>query len=155
MRRTFSLAIVAALMPFGAVASADSTVARTAVVASAEIRTRTSIVASTELLRFHVTDARQPIEAVVTFSAGARAAASSDVLLIVTTEKAMESAADSPGEMALTVSSGSETRPVAAGDRVVAAQWIGGGVRSGQLHFQFRAAPGTYSVPVKLQLIVP
>jgi hypothetical protein len=153
MRVIFASIVLASLAPIGPGAlliAADSTVARTSVVASAEIRTRTSIVGSTDMLRFHVTDANQPADAILTFAAGARAAASSEVLLLVSTETTADAS-----EMALTVSAGPNTHPIIAGERVIAMQWIGGGLRSGELRFQLRAAPGTYTVPVKLHLIVP
>ena len=158
MRAVFRVVAIISLIPVGISAvenAAGSTVARTSVVASADVRTRTSIVASTELLRFQVAEENQPAIATLTFSAGARAAATSEVLLLVTADEPLESTASTDEEIALTMSSGASARPVIAGERVLAATWIGGGLRTGQLQFELRATPGTYSVPVKLQLIVP
>jgi hypothetical protein len=152
----FCLALIGSIASAHAAAAEDSTVARTTIVASADVGTRTSITQSTELLRFQVIDPDQPVEAVMTFAAGARASASSDILLIVTAQTPLEIASSpSFGEIAFTVSSGADNKPLTAGERIVAAQWIGGGVRSGQLRFRLRAAAGMYSVPVTLQLIVP
>ena len=146
--------VLLAIAGTGVVTAADSTVARSSIVASADVRTRASIVASTGLLRFHVTDENQPAIATLSFSAAARTTTTSEVLLIVVADGPLESSAAAV-EMALTVSSGASPRPVIAGERVVATEWLGGGLRSGQLQFQLRAAAGTYSVPVKLHVIVP
>jgi hypothetical protein len=160
MRRILYLcaAVVASTMASAsavALSAGDSTVARAAVVASADVRSRTAVVASTELLRFQVIERNRTAEAALTFSAGARVAAADYVLLAVSAERPLEFAFDSSDVVELAVSSDAGSVPVSAGERIVAARWLGGGVRSGQLHFQLRAAPGTYSVPVKLHVIVP
>jgi len=154
MRSLFYVALIGSMTVSAPAAAGGSTSARTTIVASVDVKPRASIVQSTEVLRFQVTDPDRPAEAVLTFAAGARAAASSEVLLIVTAEEPLE-IAGGPTEIGLTVSSDADRRAVTAGERMVAAQWTGGGRRSGQLRFLLRAAEGVYTVPVKLQLIVP
>jgi hypothetical protein len=153
MRTTLSLAVGACLAIVAHVTASESTVARTSILASANVQPRTSLAVSTDVLRFEITDPYQDAEAVVTFSAGARASASSEVLLAVSANPI--GAGGSTSDAELTVSSGANTQPIVGGERAIAAQWTGGGLRSGQLRFRLRAAPGTYVIPVRLQLIVP
>jgi hypothetical protein len=134
----------------------ESPLGKTTIAATADVRHRTGLVVSSDVLHFHVTDAGQPAEVVVTFSAGARTASTADVLLFVT---ALNAHSDpSLIGTALTISSGTSeavTGPVTSDGPSLAAQWIGGGLRNGRIHFQLRAAPGTYVVPVRFLLTAP
>ncbi len=157
MRLCLCFVIMASLPTMGSsTVLADSTIAIKPIVANAEVRSRTSIVASTEVLRFRVTDPNQPADGMLTFSAGARASASSEVVLVARAGSALESSGGSTSPaIGLTVVSSSAAIVVDAGLPVVVSRWTGGGSRSGELRFQLRAAPGTYTIPVKLELIVP
>jgi len=135
---------------------AEETLGKASVAATADVRHRTGLVVSSDVLRFHVTDGGQPAEVVVTFAAGARTTSGADVLLFVT---ALGAQGDpSLVGASLTVSSGTHeavTGPVTPHGPILAAQWIGGGLRSGRIHFQLRAMPGTYVVPVRFLLTAP
>jgi hypothetical protein len=153
--RSLSASIVAVCVSVsgsvaGANAAADRDLASATTVASAHVGRRSSLQVSTSVLIFQVTDNARPAEAVVSFVAAARTAIDGEVRLT------MRRAPEAEG-MALTVVGGSEgILPVAvAGDVTLVARWIGGGRRNGHLRLQLRGAPGTYAIPVNLELNAP
>jgi hypothetical protein len=150
MRSLHLVTLTLVLTGSASIAAGDSTIARTAVVATADVRTRTAISQSTDVLQFTVTDPNLPAEADLLFTAGARAGTSTQVRLLVRAEDASLSSG------VLTVRGDVDAREIAQGAAsTVAAEWTGGGVRSGRLRFELRAVPGTYRVPVTLHLIGP
>jgi hypothetical protein len=117
---------------------------------TATFQPRVSLQVSSRVLQFDVTDTTVPARATVEFTAGARAASSGEVRLVV------DALQDVPG--VLMIVGGSDG--VAIGELqpetpTIAARWIGGGLRSGRLTLALRAlTPGRYSVPVSLHLAI-
>ena len=139
---------IAGWSPIGAQSPARQPTQALSVTAS--LQPRVSLQVSSGVLQFDVTDATVPATATIDFTAGARAASSSEVRLVV------DALPDVPG--LLTIAGGSEG--VAMGELqpetpTIAARWNGGGLRRGRLTFALRAlAPGRYSVPVSLRLAI-
>ena len=134
------------------VEGAESKSSTVAVVAG--FGTRTSLKVSSQSLQFAVSDAGEPAVAVIEFSAGARTQTGADVLLTVERLPSI----DCPD--GATVTFAGEGRGTRAGALdplapTVAARWTGSGLRTGRLTFVLRAAPGTYTVPVRFVLSAP
>ena len=147
-----SLVCVALAATPPGVEGAESTSSTVAVVAG--FGSRTSLKVSSQILQFAVTDPEEPAIAVIEFSAGARTQAGAEVLLTVERLPSM----DCP-EGTLVMFAG-EGRGTTAGtlDAVgptMIARWTGSGLRTGRLTFVLRAAPGSYTVPVRFVLAAP
>lgn len=144
-------AVVAALIgwPGAGVCAADD-VARAAIVASAEVRARSGVRVSSDVLHFDVADGGAAAVAAITFAAGVRAAADADVRLLASV------AADPGVTVALVSIDGATEVPVAGAGTapVVVARWNGGGLRTGELRFALRGAQGRYAVPVRIEVSV-
>jgi hypothetical protein len=127
--------------------------ARTAVTAGAVIGRRAAVQTSTDVLQFRVTGDGRPARASISYRAGARTATGSDVRLFVH----LAAAAALDGEASLTLAGGGADAPAGSvsGIPTLAARWTGAGLRSGELWFELRAAPGTYRIPVTFELTVP
>jgi hypothetical protein len=142
--------VVLAATPPG-VEGAESNSSTVAVVA--RFGTRTSLKVSSQILQFSVSHSDEPAVAIIEFSAGARTQTGADVLLTVERLPAM----DCPDG---TVTFAGEGLGTSAGilDTVaptIAARWTGSGRRTGRLTFVLRAAPGSYTVPVRFVLAAP
>src|SRR5262245_30215377 len=152
--------LVSSFVSFGCVAllatppgveGAESTSSTVAVVAG--FGTRTSLKVSSQVLQFAVTEPDAPAVAVIEFSAGARTQTGGDVLLTIERLPSTER----PEARAVTfVGDGSGTgRGTLGAASTVVARWTGSGLRTGRLTFVLRAAPGTYTVPVRFVLSTP
>jgi hypothetical protein len=147
-----SFVCVALLASPPSVEGAETKSSTVAVVAG--FGSRTSLRVSSQLLRFAVSDPDVPGVAVVQFSAGARTQAGADVLLTV--ERL--SSIDSPEGAAVTFTGdglGVGAGGFSAAGPTVAARWSGSGLRTGRLTFVLRAAPGTYTIPLRFVLSTP
>ena len=160
MRSLPYLAIVAlavlALQPAAAVAG-DS--ASASVVVTAHFSSRTSLKVSTQLLRFDVARPDQAAIAAVDFSAAARTPLDAEVVLSVAPLCGVEGPDGAAAvDTSLTFAGegdGTLGGNVSTAVPVVAGRWVGSGVRNGRLVFSLRAAPGTYTVPVRFVLSAP
>ncbi len=129
------------------------------VAASAQFNTRTSLIVSTDTLRFDVTTAGTPALVSVDFVAGARTRADGEVVLTVEPVRAVEG----PGgaaDVEASVEFAGEGEGTLAGQiapaPVVAGRWTGSGRHAGRLRFSLRAgAPGAYTLPVRFVLSAP
>ena len=149
--RFVSFVCVALLASPPSVEGAETKSSTVAVVAG--FGSRTSLRVSSQTLQFAVSDPDVPAVAVVEFSAGARTQTGGDVLLTV--ERL--SSIDCPEE-AVTFTGegpGSAAGGLAAAGPTVAARWTGSGLRTGRLTFILRAAPGTYTIPLRFVLSTP
>jgi hypothetical protein len=126
--------------------AAQQPAATVSIVASAAVLPRAAVQVSTQLLHFHVTSPDEEAVATLDFVVGARAQSDSEVRLILEPVlSSMTFAGEGDGTLSGTASTDEET---------TAARWIGGGLRTGRLRFTLRAAPGTYTVPVRLAVSV-
>ncbi len=147
-----SVVCVALLASPPSVEGAETKSSTVAVVAG--FGSRTSLRVSSQVLQFAVSDPDVPAVAVVEFSAGARTQTGGDVVLTV--ERL--SSIDCPDEAAVTFTGdgpGSGAGGLAPAGPTVAARWTGSGLRTGRLTFVLRAAPGTYTIPVRFVLSIP
>ena len=123
------------------------------VTASATFAPRTSLQVSSNVLRFHVTDASIPAVATVDFMAGARTRHGGEVLLTVQLTDSGQ--LPTAGDQTLTIAAGTEgtiAGPVAPDAAAIVARWISGGMRNGRVTFRLQAAPGNYDIPVRFLL---
>lgn len=128
--------------------------------ATAIVSERISLSVSAEVLQFVVEDGSDEAAARLEFTAGVRAVPGRDVLLIAEPAGDLQAATGGP------VSAG-ELRFAGEGDAMlsgllvggaprIVARWTGGGQRRGTIVFHLRgAAPGAYSIPVRLLVSVP
>ena len=157
-RQVCILALLATAL--SAVAAFAEDVARANVHVNVQVAARTSLKVSSELLQFDVTTPGAPATAAIDFSAGARTAAGSDIVLSVEPLHGI----DGPGgaadvETAITVAGQGEgllsghVHPVKS---TVVGRWNGSGLRTGRLVFTLRAqAAGNYAMPVRFVLSAP
>lgn len=157
-RQVCILALLATAL--SAVAAFAEDVARANVQVNVQVAARTSLKVSSELLQFDVTTPGAPATAAIDFSAGARTAAGSDIVLSVEPLHGI----DGPGgaadvETAITVAGQGEgllsghVHPVKS---TVVGRWNGSGLRTGRLVFTLRAqAAGNYAMPVRFVLSAP
>ena len=143
-----------------AVAAFAEDVARANVHVNVQVAARTSLKVSSQLLQFDVTTPGAPATAAIEFSAGARTAAGSDIVLSVEPLRGI----DGPGgaadvESAITVAGqgpGVLSGHVDPVKSTVVGRWNGSGLRTGRLVFTLRAhAPGNYAMPVRFVLSAP
>jgi hypothetical protein len=147
-----SLVCVTLLASPPSVEGAETTSSTVAVVAG--FGTRTSLRVSSQLLQFAVSEPDVPAVAVVEFSAGARTQTGADVLLTIERLPSI----DCPEGSAVTFAGngpGTGAGTLAAAGGTLAARWTGSGLRTGRLTFVLRAAPGTYTIPVRFVLSTP
>ncbi len=155
MRGTVALLATAFISLGGAHLIAASDIATRTVTAHVQIAARSTLVVSSQVLRFSVEHAGQPAVATVEFVAGARTQAGTEVVLTVETVTVEGLAPGSritfsgQGDAGL---NGALVPPQPA----VAARWIGSGRRTGRIAFALHTpAAGTYAVPVRFVLSAP
>ena len=126
--------------------SANSTVTVTA-----QFGARTSLMVSTSVLQFVVSQPGQPAVAVVEFAAAARTRQGGEVLLTV------EPVWTAGTSMEISVAGdGDAPHSLATGGPCVAGRWTGSGRRSGRLTFVLQnSAAGSHSLPVQFVLSTP
>ena len=137
------------------VGAASDTITR-AVLARAEVATRTSLSVSSPLLQFTVPDPARPAVATVDFVAGVRTHAGAEVVLTVETATLPEAAGR---ESSLTFAGdgdGTLGGAMVPSQSAIVGRWVGSGRRSGRIAFALQApAAGTYRVPLRFVLSVP
>ena len=130
-----------------------------AVTAEARVQSRTSLSVSADVLRFDVVDPAVPATAAVEFSAGIRAAAGVETLLVVEPLTAVQGPGGAADVEVLLrfdgVGSGITTGELGVA-RAPAARWTGSGLHTGRLVFRLTSrVPGAYSLPVRFVLSAP
>jgi hypothetical protein len=140
-------------------AISQSTGPTVSVRATAVVSERISLSVSAEVLQFVVEDGSDEAAARIEFTAGVRAVPGRDVLLMAEPAGDLEAAAGpvSGGELRFAGEGDAMLSGVLVGGapRIVA-RWTGGGQRRGTIVFHLRgAAPGAYSMPVRLLVSVP
>lgn len=130
------------------------------VAASAQFNTRTSLIVSTDTLRFDVPTAGTPAVIDVDFVAAARTRADGEVVLTVEPLRTIEGpggAADIEASVAFAgEGAGTLAGLIAPSSAAAAGRWTGSGRRTGRLRFSLRAgAPGAYTLPVRFVLSAP
>ena len=135
-------------------------VARGHITVSANVAPRTSLKVSSRMLQFDVTQPGGVATAALEFTAGARLASGSDVVLTVEPLRGM----DGPGgaadvETALSFigeGDGMLAGSIAMTESTILGRWQGSGLREGRVIFKLRTnAAGNYSLPVRLVLSTP
>jgi hypothetical protein len=150
----FALATVAILTigpaPMRLSASSDTTTK--SIQAHVEVAARSSLIVTSELLQFHVTEPGQAATATVDYIAGIRTHAGAEVMLTV---EAIRGIDDTTVTFA-NVGEGGVQGTMLALRPVIAGRWIGSGRRTGRISFSLlAAAPGAYSMPVRFVLSAP
>jgi hypothetical protein len=125
---------------------------------SIDVRSRTSLHVSTQVLQFHVTGPGVPATAVIDFSASSRTREGGEVLLAMDVMRGTPADMHGPGDL-LTFRGHGEGLTAGAlngpGTAIVG-RWMGSGRRSGRVSFALRARrAGTYTLPVRLVLSCP
>ena len=132
--------------------SASSDTTTRSILAHAQVAARSSLIVSSELLQFQVTEPGHAATATVDYVAGVRTHAGTEVLLTVETTTALDGTNVSFANLGEGGARGAITtmRPVIAG------RWIGSGRRTGRIAFSLLAGTaGVYSVPVRFVLSAP
>lgn len=147
--------VLASCAGYARLGAASDTITR-ALVAHAEVATRTSLRVSSQVLQFTVPDPARPAVATVDFVAGVRTHAGAEVVLTVETaflpaaggsESSLTFAGDGDGTL------GGVMAPTQSS---IVGRWVGSGRRSGRIAFALHAAAaGTYSIPLRFVLSVP
>ena len=159
MRNSRLLLTVLALALCASTVAAED-VARGHILVSANVAPRTSLKVSSRMLRFDVTQPGGVATAALEFTAGARLASGSDVVLTVEPLRGM----DGPGgaadvETALSFigeGNGMLAGSIAMTESTILGRWQGSGLREGRVTFTLRTnAVGNYSLPVRLVLSTP
>ena len=159
MRSLRVLCLVAFAAAPGQGAAAQD-VARASVTVNAQFSARTSLKVSSDLLQFDIIQPGETATAAVDFSAGARTASTSDIVLSIEPARAI----DGPGgaaDVETMLSVAGEGQGVMAGTLdaargTVVGRWQGSGRRDGRLVFTLRAnAAGHYSMPIRFVLSTP
>lgn len=152
--------VLPAVLLYASAAMSQSPGPTVSVRATAVVSERISLSVSADVLHFVVEVGSDEAAATIEFTAGVRAAPGRAVLLLA------EPAGDLEGTMGGAVSAG-ELRFEGEGDALpsgvlaggasrIVARWIGGGRRHGTVVFHLRgAAPGAYSIPIRLLVSVP
>lgn len=159
MRNSRLLLMVLALTVCASTVAAEE-VARGYITVSARVAPRTSLKVSSRMLEFDVTQPGGIATAALEFTAGARLASRSDVVLTVEPLRGM----DGPGGAAdvdtvlsfIGEGDGMLAGSIAATESTILGRWQGSGLREGRVIFKLRAtAAGNYSLPVRLVLSTP
>jgi len=151
-------ALTAACLCATAVPNASGPTA--SIAATVSITPRTSLSVSSPVLRFIVPDGSNQATAEIQFRAGVRAMPGVDVQLIaepvVLHDDGSQGPEVDPALLFEGEGEGAAAGVLPAGSPGVVARWSGGGQRHGRIVFTLqRAAPGTYTIPVRLFLNVP
>jgi hypothetical protein len=156
MRKVCAIATVLAAIAFPRVLSADT---GAALHVRVQVSARTSLRVSSETLTFTVTDPDTPATAAVEFTASARVAPGSRVVLTVEPlgVPGLTGPVDADARITFTGDgNGTRTGELTSSGAAIGARWQGSGVHEGRLTFSLRAsAPGVYHVPVQLLLTTP
>jgi hypothetical protein len=159
MRNSRLLLLVLVLALRAGPAAAED-VATGNVTVSVKVAPRTSLKVSSRVLRFDVTQPGGVATAAMEFTAGARLASRSDVVLTVEPIRGL----DGPGgaadvDSALTFvgeGDGMLAGPIATATSTIVGRWQGSGLRAGRVIFTLRAnAAGNYALPVQFVLSTP
>ena len=159
MRNSRLLLLVLALALRASAAAAED-VATGNITVNVNVAPRTSLKVSAGVLHFDVTQPGASATAAMEFTAGARLAAGSDVVLTVEPLRGL----DGPGgaadvDTALSFVGEGEgllAGPVAMAHSTIVGRWQGSGLRAGRVIFKLRAnAAGVYSLPVRFVLSTP
>ena len=166
MRFLSSTVVAAIVLSVATTASAETT--STTLVVAATFNSRTSLNVSADVLQFDVVSPGDPAVAMVDFSARARTAGSTQVVLSVEplqevqgpsgpVPSSVEGPADAQTSLTFSgVGEGTLSGAVAPSGLTVASRWTGSGLRHGTLVFALRAtAPGKYTIPVRFVLSAP
>lgn len=154
----FSTLTALLLLTAGSALAAETSTANVAV--NVHLSSRTSLRVSTEVLQFAVGDQAGGATAAIDFSAGARVASDSDVVLSIEPLRSIEG----PGGAADVEASvdfagqgdGTIAGSLTAASPAIAGRWHGSGMRQGRVTFTLHAtAPGVYSLPVRFVLSTP
>ena len=154
MRGPVIVAAAVVLSATAPVLAASDSTTRT-ITAQAQVSSRTSLTVSSRQLQFTVVEAGQPASASIDFVAGIRTQAGAEVMLTVETV-AVGSLSD---ESRITFARDGEEGAIgsmSSGHPAVAARWLGSGRRTGRIAFALHgAAPGTYTIPLRVVLSAP
>jgi hypothetical protein len=125
---------------------------------SVDVRSRTSLHVSTQVLQFHVTAPAEPATGVIEFIASSRTREGGEVLLA--TDAVRGTPADMQEEDAVLTfrghGHGLTVGALNGPGTAIVGRWIGSGRRSGRVAFVLRARrAGTYTVPIRLVLSCP
>lgn len=159
MRHSRLLLSVLALALCASTAAAEE-VANGNVTVSLTVAPRTSLKVSSRVLHFDVTQPGSVATAAMEFTAGARMASGSDVVLTVEPMRGLDGpggAADVETDLSFVgEGDGMLAGSIAIAQSTIVGRWQGSGLREGRLIFRLRAnAAGTYSLPVRFVLSTP
>ena len=157
MRSRLLLALLVLVSP---AAAAGEDVANGIITVNVHVAPRTSLTVSSRVLQFDVTQPGGTAAAAIDFTAGARLASESDVVL---TDEPLHGMAGPGGasdvETDLTFvgeGDGMLTGAVAMARSTTVGRWLGSGRREGRVVFTLRAnAAGAYTLPVRFVLSTP
>lgn len=124
-----------------------------------DVSPRTSLKVSSQALHFEVAQSGGVATAVIDFSAGARLASGSDLVLSVEPLRAIDGPGGA-GDVESSLSFAGEGPGLLAGSlagtTAVVGRWHGSGLREGRVVFTLRAnAEGIYTLPVRFVLSTP
>ena len=158
--RTRVLVLAGAILAACATPASAEEIATRSVTVNVNLATRTSLTVSSRVLQFAVTGSGDAATTALEFTAGARTAATGDVLLTVEPVRGMEGpggAADADADLSFAgEGDGMQAGPVALSQSTTVARWQGSGLRAGRIVFTLRAnAPGHYTLPVRVVLSAP
>jgi hypothetical protein len=153
-----SVLVAAALSALTAMV--QSPLATASVPATARVEERISLTVSTGVLQFVVEPGASKATAGIDFIAGVRATPGRDVQLIAEPLGDLERTGGTPavgGELHFAGEGDGTLSGVLPSDgSCIVARWAGGGLRRGRIVFTLQgAAPGVYSIPVRLSVSVP
>lgn len=159
MRNSRLLLTVLALALCASTAAAED-VANGNVTVSLIVGPRTSLKVSSRVLHFDVTQPGSVATAAMEFTAGARLASGSDVVLTVEPLRGIDGpggAADVETDLSFVgEGDGMLAGSIAISQSTIVGRWQGSGLREGRLIFRLRAnAAGNYSLPVRFVLSTP
>jgi hypothetical protein len=159
MRNSRLLLMVLPLALCASTAAAED-VATGNITVNVNVAARTSLKVSGRVLHFDVTQPGEGATAAMEFTAGARLASGSDVVLTVEPLRGLEGPGGSAdGDTALSFVGEGEgllAGPIAMAHSTIVGRWQGSGLRAGRVLFQLRAnAAGIYSLPVRFVLSTP
>jgi len=142
-------------------AAASDRLATSNVVMTAQVSARTSLRVSARVLSFEVSEGADQAQASVEFSAAARTRAGGEIVLTIEPDGEVAGPLGGPAAADAAVGFVGEGPGALSGELLPAApalagRWAGSGARSGRLTFTLRAAaPGIYTVPIRIVLSTP
>lgn len=130
------------------------------VVVNVTVAPRTSLKVSSRVLQFDIAEPGGIATAAMDFSAAARLASRSDVVLTVEPLRGLEGpggAADVDTSLSFAgEGDGMLAGPIAMAHSTIVGRWLGSGRREGRVIFTLRAnAAGSYSLPMQFVLSMP